>query len=117
MLISEAALKDVAAALGDPDGADPVYLAKAADVFHAAVPHIRKAERERLREIIDPAKLDLLATWFDQYDRMMGIRASNPEVQRDLRLWAMILRGEPTPEGISEVLATAAGSPGLGAGE
>lgn len=117
MLISEAAIKDVAIALGDPHGADPVYLAKAADVFHAAVPHIRRAERERLREIIDPRKLELLATWFDQYDATVGVRSSNPEVQRDLRLWASILRSEPTPEGISEVLLQVAEALGLGAGE
>jgi hypothetical protein len=42
---------------------------------------------------IDPEKLDALANWFDLNDAGKG-RAAPPEVQADLRRWALVVRGE-----------------------
>lgn len=54
-----------------------------------------EAERDALADVlngIDPAKLDLLADWFDQDDaRRAGPRGV--EVQADLRRWAKQIRG------------------------
>lgn len=67
----------------------------------AAAPLIADAERARIAQVIDPAKLELLADWFDADDALKGADPSwpspprtNDEVQRDLRRWAALLRGD-----------------------
>ena len=69
-------------------------LEAAAPVFRAAATQeATAAGRPGIAEAIDPAKLDLLADWFDQNDAEKG-RTSFPEVQADLRRWAKLVRAE-----------------------
>lgn len=61
----------------------------AIDVFLAG----DSVSAESIREVlaIDPAKLDILADWFDADDLAKG-RSGRTEVQADLRRWAKLVR-------------------------
>ena len=61
------------------------------DILDAAAPVLAEAERQRIRSQVDPAKLDLLADWFDVDDARKG-GGRDVEVQADLRRWAKLLR-------------------------
>ena len=62
---------------------------------------IRAAERERIRQQIDPDRLDKLADWFDSDDefKVAMFPGTWPErgreVQADLRRWASVIREVP----------------------
>lgn len=69
----------------------------------AAVCELAEGEIGRLREALpDPAKLEMLADWFDLDDANRG-RTECTEVQSDLRKWAQSARS---------ALAAAAGEGG-----
>jgi hypothetical protein len=113
VIIPESAVEAVALVLADVEGDSQTCRALARDVIAAAVPHIRASERARIAELIEPGRLELLAAWFDAHDAALG-GGHGHEVQRDLRLWAAILRGgEPGPASVSEVLLGATQSLGL----
>jgi hypothetical protein len=76
---------------------------------------IAKAERKRIAALIDPRKLELLATYLDVRDDEAGpsVTRQSREVQRDLRQWAGVLRGQdPAPASVTEVLIEAAAAIG-----
>lgn len=88
------------AAAWDALAAERDSLRQAYDGIRANRDHLREqcvrlgAESERLRaalELIDPARLDLLADWMDHDDAVHG-RMSFPEVQADLWRWAKAVR-------------------------
>jgi hypothetical protein len=69
----------------------------------AMAPVIIAQERERIAGLIDPRKLELLASWMD-----LRHPECSDEVQRDLRQWAAVLRGgEPGPASVADVLLDA----------
>lgn len=70
----------------------------------------------RQSDLPDPTKLELLAEWFDAYDRGLiphepGVQRGQ-EVQKDLRRWAAALRSvleAPGEQGTAQVLRAEAG--------
>jgi hypothetical protein len=75
-------------------------------ILTAALPVLERDFRERLAREIDPAKLDQIAGWFDDDDKLkMWLYEQRPDVfprawnergnavQTDLRQWAKLLRG------------------------
>lgn len=94
----------------EPDDQDR---AMAARLVLAVTPVVQESERERIRTLIDPRRLELIAAFLDQIDEERG-STGDREVQRDLRLWAMILRdGLPGPQSVTEVLIEGAVAIGL----
>lgn len=72
------------------------------NIIVGVAPLIAAAERARLRAEIDPARLELLADWFDDDDEFKASTfpdtwpERSDEVQQDLRRWAALLRqGRP----------------------
>jgi hypothetical protein len=110
--IPEGTIRRACEVLGDSQAEDEATRDLATRLLLAVIPSIRAYERERIAEIISPARLELLAQWLDEQDKQLGVRSS-PEVQRDLRLWARLLRDAPGPASVSEMLMDAAGDLGL----
>lgn len=77
----------------------------ATTALFAIAPVVLEAERERVRSLIDPGKMEALAAWLDAE----GDRLSCGEFQSDLRQWALILRGVAAPSpGLLEVMSAGA---------
>lgn len=74
-------------------------------VFAAIVRAMAGQDAPELAAAIDPAKLDLLADWFDVDDLAKG-RSGRTEVQEDLRRWAEAIRdARQLPPGLTAVEA------------
>lgn len=76
------------------------YEERARLALEAAAPLIAAAERERIAAVITPARLRLIADWFDADDEFKSTMfprtwpSRADDVQRDLRAWADILGGD-----------------------
>ncbi len=69
-----------------------------ARILDSSVQETERATRaETALRAIDPAKLDLLADWFDIDDAHKG-PGRDVQVQADLRQWARTLRATLTPQ-------------------
>jgi hypothetical protein len=82
------------------------FTVPAREILGAAMPAIDAGIRSHLAAEIDPARLDQLADWFDDDDKLkMWLYEQRPDVfprawnergnavQTDLRQWAKLLRG------------------------
>lgn len=103
MIIGSDAISATARALARLRGAQApgaCDLERANTAVLAMAPVITRQERERIAGLIDPRKLELLASWMD-----LRHPGDSDEVQRDLRQWAAVLRGgEPGPASAADVL-------------
>ena len=112
MQIPEETIRRACEVLGDETGEDTATRDLAERILLAVIPSIRAYERERLAEVIPPARLELIAAGLDRQDKKKHDK-SDPSVQRDLRLWARILRDAPGPASVSEMLIDAVTDLGL----
>lgn len=109
MIVSQAAADAaacyVARSIYGQDAPDAEDMEHGRRLVFAIAPCILEAERARLRTLIDPRKLELIAAALDQ----RGFPGESAEVQADLRLWALVLRGgEPGPSSVAGMLIDAA---------
>lgn len=93
MIVPQAAIEAAAGYVsrriyGQPDGPDEEDLGHGRELVLRVAGIIIAAERARIRSIIDPAKLEDLATRLDEREIV-----PDGSVQTDLRLCALVLSG------------------------